>query len=172
MHAYNNISVAFLSILLLYERNRVPLEEQIYEKSKRKRTRYALSLNVQSKPGGGVKENYFLPIFHSQTILWSAWNTRRFILKQRSDVYIGLYINMYWVDVLLFLILEVEISIFTAEKRCWGFIVQVHSSLASRFWITACSILCSEKCMSRAAWLRSCEGVTSTLSPGKLQCLN
>lgn len=69
MHAYNNISVAFLSILLLYERNRVPLEEQIYEKSKRKRTRYALSLNVQSKPGGGVKENYFLSIFHSQTIL-------------------------------------------------------------------------------------------------------
>lgn len=54
-------------------------------------------------------------------------------MKQRSDVYIGLYINMYWVDVLLFLILEVEISIFTAEKRCWGFIVQVHSSLASRF---------------------------------------
>lgn len=102
MHAYNNISVAFLSILLLYERNRVPLEEQIYEKSKRKRTRYALSLNVQSKPGGGVKENYFLSIFHSQTILWSAWNTRRFILKQRSDVYIGLYINMYWVDVFLF----------------------------------------------------------------------
>lgn len=57
------------SILLLYEKNRVPLEEKICAKGKIKLTRYAVSLNVQSKLGGGVKENYFLSIFHSQTIL-------------------------------------------------------------------------------------------------------
>lgn len=49
-----------------------------------------------------MKENYFLSIFHSQTTLGSDWNTRRFFLKQRSDISTGPYINTYWVYVLLF----------------------------------------------------------------------
>jgi len=63
MHVYNNFYAIFFSILLLYERNRVPLGKKIDAKGKTKLTRYAVFLNVQSKLGEGVKGNYFLSIF-------------------------------------------------------------------------------------------------------------
>lgn len=69
MHVYNYIYALFFSLLLLYERLKVRLEGQICAKVKIKLTRCVISLKVQSKQGVGVRENYFLPIFHSQTIL-------------------------------------------------------------------------------------------------------
>lgn len=57
------IYALFFSLLLLYERHKVPLEGQIYAKVKIKLTRYVVSLKVQSKQGVGVKENIFCPFF-------------------------------------------------------------------------------------------------------------
>lgn len=69
MHVNNYIYALFFSFLFLYERHKVPLEGQIDAKVKVKLTRCVVSLKVQSKQEVGVRENYFLPIFHSQTIL-------------------------------------------------------------------------------------------------------